>query len=52
MEDFFGSVFRCGPCKPRESFLEELFQVVAVPPLTLEVERLAGRIHGEQMDRE
>ena len=36
-------------CKHRESFVEELFQAVAVYPLTLEVARLAGRIHGEQM---
>jgi predicted nucleic acid-binding protein len=32
-----------------ETFVEELFQAVAVHPLTLEVARLAGRIHGEQM---
>jgi tRNA(fMet)-specific endonuclease VapC len=35
----------------REAFVEELFQAVAVYPLTLEVARLAGRIHGEQMGR-
>lgn len=35
--------------KRREVFVEELFQAVAVYPLTLEVARLAGRIHGEQM---
>ncbi len=35
--------------KRREIFIEELFQSVAVHPLTLEVARLAGRIHGEQM---
>jgi predicted nucleic acid-binding protein len=35
--------------KRRETFVEELFQAVAVQPLTLEVARLAGRIHGEQM---
>jgi predicted nucleic acid-binding protein len=35
--------------KRRETFVEELFQAVAVYPLTLEVARLAGRIHGEQM---
>ena len=35
----------------REEFVEELFQAVAVHPLTLEVARLAGRIHGEQMGR-
>lgn len=35
----------------RESFCEELYQAVAVHPLTLEVARLAGRIHGEQMAR-
>ena len=35
--------------KRRETFVEELFQAVAVHPLTLEVARLAGRIHGEQM---
>ena len=35
--------------KRRENFTEELFRVVAVHPLTLEVARLAGRIHGEQM---
>jgi tRNA(fMet)-specific endonuclease VapC len=34
--------------KRRESFAEELFRVVAVHPLTLDVARLAGRIHGEQ----
>ncbi len=33
----------------RESFVEELFHAVVVHPLTLEVARLAGRIHGEQM---
>lgn len=33
----------------REAFVEELFQAVAVHALTLEVARLAGRIHGEQM---
>src|SRR3974390_905309 len=37
--------------KRRESFVEELFQAVAVHPLTLEVARLAGRIHGEQMSQ-
>jgi tRNA(fMet)-specific endonuclease VapC len=35
--------------KRRETFVEELFQAVAAHPLTLEVARLAGRIHGEQM---
>jgi tRNA(fMet)-specific endonuclease VapC len=35
----------------REEFVEELFQSVAVHALTLEVARLAGRIHGEQMSR-
>jgi predicted nucleic acid-binding protein len=35
----------------RRSFVEELFQAVAVYPLTLEVAFLAGRIHGEQMAR-
>ena len=35
--------------KRRETFVEELFRAVAVHPLTLEVARLAGRIHGEQM---
>jgi predicted nucleic acid-binding protein len=35
--------------KHRETFVEELFQAVAVHPLTLQVARLAGRIHGEQM---
>src|SRR6202167_2932589 len=35
--------------KPPETFVEELFQAVAVQSLTLEVARLAGRIHGEQM---
>lgn len=34
--------------KHRETFVEELFQTVAVHPLTLDVARLAGRIHGEQ----
>ena len=33
----------------REAFCEELYQAVAVHPLTLEIARLAGRIHGEQM---
>lgn len=37
--------------KRREVFVEELFAAVAVHPLTLEVARLAGRIHGEQMGR-
>ncbi len=35
--------------KSQETFVEELFHAVAVHPLTLEVARLAGRIHGEQM---
>jgi tRNA(fMet)-specific endonuclease VapC len=35
--------------KRREAFVEELFHAVTVYPLTLEVARLAGRIHGEQM---
>jgi tRNA(fMet)-specific endonuclease VapC len=35
--------------KRRETFVEELFQAVAVHSLTLRVARLAGRIHGEQM---
>ena len=35
--------------KRRETFIEELFQAVAVHPLTLEVARLPGRIHGGQM---
>jgi len=34
--------------KRREGFVEELFQSVPVHPLTLELARLAGRIHGEQ----
>jgi tRNA(fMet)-specific endonuclease VapC len=34
--------------KRRQSFVEEVFLAVAVYPLTLEVARLAGRIHGEQ----
>jgi tRNA(fMet)-specific endonuclease VapC len=34
--------------KRRETFVEELLQAVAVHSLTLEVARLAGRIHGEQ----
>lgn len=33
----------------RDAFCEELYQAVAVHPLTLEIARLAGRIHGEQM---
>ena len=33
----------------RQAFVEEIFRIVAVYPLTLEVARLAGRIHGEQM---
>ena len=37
--------------KRREAFVEELFQAVAVHSLTLEVARLAGRIHGEQKDQ-
>lgn len=35
--------------KRREAFVEGLFKAVTVYPLTLEVARLAGRIHGEQM---
>ena len=35
----------------RQTFVEEIYQTVAVHPLTLEVARLAGRIHGEQMGR-
>jgi tRNA(fMet)-specific endonuclease VapC len=35
--------------KRRESFVEEVFRSVSVHPITLEVARLAGRIHGEQM---
>ncbi len=35
--------------KRREAFVEALFQSIAVHPLSLEVARLAGRIHGEQM---
>jgi len=35
----------------REAFVEELFRAVPVHPLTLPVARLAGRIHGEQMNR-
>lgn len=37
--------------KRRESFVEELFDAVAMHPLTLDIARLAGRIHGEQMNR-
>jgi len=37
--------------KRRESFVEELFQAESVHPLTLELARLAGRIHGEQMGK-
>jgi tRNA(fMet)-specific endonuclease VapC len=37
--------------KRRETFVEELFQAVAVHSLTLEVARLAGRIHGEQTNQ-
>jgi tRNA(fMet)-specific endonuclease VapC len=37
--------------KHREAFVEELFRLVSVHPLTLEVARLAGRIHGEQAAR-
>ena len=37
--------------KRRETFVEELFQAVAVHSLTLKVARLAGRIHGEQVAR-
>src|SRR3974390_2461723 len=33
----------------RQAFVDELFKTVAVHPLTLEVARLAGRIHGKQM---
>ena len=33
----------------REAFVEELLQAVTVYPFTLEIGRLAGRIHGEQM---
>jgi tRNA(fMet)-specific endonuclease VapC len=35
----------------RQTFVEEVYRAVAVHPLTLEVARLAGRIHGEQMGR-
>lgn len=35
--------------KRREGFVEEIFQSVAVHPLTLELACVAGRIHGEQM---
>jgi predicted nucleic acid-binding protein len=35
----------------RQTFVEEIYRAVAVHPLTLEVARLAGRIHGEQMGR-
>lgn len=37
--------------KRREAFAEELFLTVAVHPLTLNVARLAGRIHGAQVGR-
>jgi hypothetical protein len=37
--------------KRRETFVVELFHAVAAYPLTLEVARLAGRIHGEQMSQ-
>jgi tRNA(fMet)-specific endonuclease VapC len=33
----------------RQTFVEEIDQIVAVHPLMLEVACLAGRIHGEQM---
>ena len=33
----------------RQAFIEEVLLVVAVHSLTLDVARLAGRIHGEQM---
>jgi len=35
----------------RENFTEEVFRVVSVFPLTLGVAKLAGRIHGEQMQQ-
>lgn len=35
----------------RQNFVEELFEAVPVFPLNLDVARLAGRIHGEQMGR-
>jgi predicted nucleic acid-binding protein len=35
----------------RHAFVEELLRTIAVHPLTLDVARLAGRIHGEQMDK-
>lgn len=35
--------------KHRETFVEEFFRAVAIHPLTLEIARLAGRIHGERM---
>jgi tRNA(fMet)-specific endonuclease VapC len=38
-----------GDRQRREAFIEELYQAVAVYPLTLEIARMAGRIHGEQM---
>jgi tRNA(fMet)-specific endonuclease VapC len=33
----------------RQNFVEALFRVLAVYPLTLGIARLAGRIHGERM---
>ena len=35
----------------RETFVEEVFRVVSVFALNLDVARLAGRIHGEQMQQ-
>jgi predicted nucleic acid-binding protein len=35
----------------RKYFLEELFRALPLHPLTLEIARLAGRIHGEQANR-
>jgi tRNA(fMet)-specific endonuclease VapC len=35
----------------RQNFADELYQAVPVHPLTLEVARLAGRIHAEQMSQ-
>ena len=35
----------------RQGLVEVIYRVVAVYPLTLDVARLAGRIHGEQMSQ-
>ena len=35
----------------RSGFVADLFRILAVHPVTFEIALLAGRIHGEQMDK-